>query len=268
MNTAARLSGLVDSHCHLQLGGHAEELRDPGELLARARAAGVEFLLVPGTDLEESLRAKDVVGNEPGLFFAAGFHPHEARRWDGAAERGIEALLGDPRCVAVGEIGLDFHYDLSPREDQARVLGRQLSMAREAGLPVILHNRESGEAMVELLRATEYEGVRGVFHSFCDRPEVAREALALGFHLSYSGMVTFKAADNVRESVPLVPDERLFVETDTPYLAPVPFRGKPNEPAFVEMVLRKVAELRGDDPQRLADKIRANFLGLFERAAG
>lgn len=266
MTIPGHIDGLVDSHCHLQLGPHGGEPADPARLLRRARESGVEWILVPGTDLESSRQAREVTAAGPGLVFAAGFHPHEANRWEASAERGIEALLADPRCVAVGEIGLDYFYDHSPREDQRRVLRRQLSMARAAGLPVILHNRESAAEMVGILREPEFAGLTGVFHSFCDTPQVADDALALGYFASYSGMVTFRAADNVRETVPRIPSDRLLVETDTPYLAPVPHRGKPNEPAFVELVLRRVADLRGDDPAALADRVRENFLALFPRA--
>ena len=259
---ASRLR-LVDSHCHLQLG--AEDSRDPRELIARANECGVELILVPGTDLEESTRAGEAALLGDGIFFAAGFHPHEAKCFDSAAELGIEKLLADPKCVAVGEIGLDFHYDHSPREDQFRALRRQIAMAKAAGLPVILHNRQSGEEMISVLREPDVRGVAGVFHSFCDSREVLEAALSLGFLVSYSGMVTFKAAENVRETVPLVPEDRLLVETDAPFLSPVPHRGKPNEPAFVELVLRKVAELRGADPYALAIRIRENFLRLFGR---
>lgn len=236
-------------------------------MLARARSRGVDLVLVPGTDLESSRSALRTARSEEGVWAAAGLHPHDARLWNDETGRELESLLSDPRTVAMGEIGLDFHYDLSPREDQLRVFERQLAIAKGAGLPVILHNRESGEAMIETLRKPEHAGLRGVFHSFCDSPEVAREALALGFHVGYSGMITFRQGENVRATAVSIPEERLLVETDSPYLAPVPFRGKTNEPAFVELVLRKLAEIRSVAPEELAERIRRNFLGLFAKVA-
>jgi TatD DNase family protein len=258
--TLAVLPGVVDSHCHLQ--SLVPDEREAA--LARARARGVAGFLVPSTKLDEVETILALCEQHPDVWCALGVHPHEAASWrDGDSAR-LAALLAHPKAVAVGECGLDFHYDFAPRAQQERALRDQWELALELHLPVVVHNRESEEAMLALLAEPRYAALRADFHSFSGGPAMARQLLARGNSwLGISGMVTFKKADNVREPLAFTPPDRLLVETDTPYLAPVPYRGKPNEPAFVvEVALRLATEL-GVSPAQLAAQTTANACDLF-----
>ena len=254
---------LADSHCHLQMGAGA----DASELLARARAAGVTRFLVPGTTLADSEEAAALADPAAGLFAAVGVHPHEAKDFDPARDGArLEALARRPGVAAIGEIGLDFHYDHSPREKQIAVLEWMLDCAARLGLPVLLHNRESG---AEMLAALERRGARrdaGVFHSFTEDATYGAKAIALGYLVSFSGMITFRAADNIRSAAAGLPLEAMLVETDTPYLAPVPHRGKPCEPAYVVETAKKLAEVKGISLDEVAAATTANFDRLFASA--
>jgi TatD DNase family protein len=199
------------------------------------------------------------------VYAAAGVHPHDARLFDdAAAERLRKLLAGSPRVVAWGEIGLDYHYDHSPRDVQREVFRRQLRLAREVALPVIIHSREADEDTVEIL-AREWAGAArgGVMHCFGGGLWMAERALELGFYISFAGNVTFKKAEPLREVARIVPPDRLLVETDCPYLAPVPHRGRRNEPAFVADTARFLAELRGTTPEELGRATSDNFSRLF-----
>ena len=206
---------LADSHCHLQMGEGADEL------LARARAAGVSRFLVPGTTLADSAAAADLAAAREGVFAAVGVHPHEAKDFDPSRDgAAFEALARRPKVAAIGEIGLDFHYDHSPREKQLEVLEWMLDCARRLSLPVLLHNRESG---AEMLAALARHGPReraGVFHSFTEDAAYGAKAIDLGYLVSFSGMITFRAAENIRSAAAGLPLEAMLVETDTPFLAP------------------------------------------------
>jgi TatD DNase family protein len=251
---------LADSHCHLQMRDGA----GADALLERARAAGVTRFLVPGTTLEDSAAAVELAVGREGVRAAVGVHPHEAKDFDpvrdGAA---FEALARRPEVAAIGEIGLDFHYDHSPREKQIEVLEWMLDCAGRLHLPVLLHNRESG---AEMLARLERRGARdraGVFHSFTEDAEYGKRALALGYVVSYSGMITFRAAENIRASAAGLPLESMLVETDTPFLAPVPHRGKPCEPAFVVETAKKLAEVKAVSLDAVAEATTVNFRRLF-----
>jgi TatD DNase family protein len=251
---------LADSHCHLQMGEGAPEL------LARARAVGVARFLVPGTTLDDSEAAAALADPAAGIFAAVGVHPHEARDFDPARDGArLEALAGLPGVVAIGEIGLDFHYDHSPREKQIEVLEWMLDCARRLRLPALLHNRESGAELLSLLRGIGPREGGGVFHSFTEDAAYGRKALELGYLVSFSGMITFRAAENIRAAATGLPLEAMLVETDTPYLSPVPHRGKPCEPAFVVETARKLAEVKGVDLETAAAATTANFERLFGR---
>jgi TatD DNase family protein len=258
----------VDSHAHID----GEEFdADRAEVVARARAAGVRAILNVGTGDPHGgnfERAVSVAEEFEGVYAAAGVHPHDARLYDGAAERRLLDVLGSSeRVVALGEIGLDFHYDNSPREAQREVFARQLRLAAEASLPVIIHSREADEETVEILRAEYANASRGgVMHCFGGGPRMAEDVLALGFYVSFAGNVTFKKADALREVARAVPPERLLVETDCPFLSPVPFRGRRNEPAHVVETARFLAELRGATPEELGRATSENFYQLFRRA--
>ncbi len=253
---------LCDSHGHLQMldAGRREEV------LARARDAGVSKILIPGTTLEDSRLAVEIAERGEGLYAAVGVHPHEAK--DFLPDRDLklfEELFASKRAVAVGEIGLDFHYDHSPRAVQVRSLEAQLEFAAGRGLPVLLHNRESGAEMLEILRAHGPRQGAGLFHSFTENAAYGEEAIRLGYKISFSGMITFKAAENIRSAARGLPLAEMLVETDAPFLAPVPHRGKPGEPAFVRETAAKLAEVKGVSLEEVAAATTGNFEALFCR---
>jgi TatD DNase family protein len=197
--------------------------------------------------------------------FATGIHPHQAGEWAGRVEEASAAVrraLASCGGVAVGEIGLDYHYDFSPRDVQQAVFAAQVRLARELGLPVIIHTREATPDTFRVLRDVGAGQVRGVFHCFTGDSAMAAEAVALGFHVSFAGIVTFPRATSLREAAAAVPADRLLAETDAPYLAPVPWRGRRNEPAFVTRVYETLAEVRGE-PATVRAQIGANFEALF-----
>jgi TatD DNase family protein len=239
---------------------------DAGGMLDRARAAGVMRFLVPGTTLADSAAAVALAGLHADVLAAVGVHPHEAKDFDPARDgAALEELARRPSVAAVGEVGLDFHYDHSPRAKQIEVLEWMLDLARRLDLPAILHNRESGS---EMLAALERAGARerpGVFHSFTESADYGRKALDLGYLVSFSGMLTFKPAENIRAAAAGLPLEAMLVETDTPFLAPVPHRGKPCEPAYVVATAEKLAEVKGVDRNAVAEATTRNFERLFFR---
>ncbi len=253
---------VVDTHCHLD-DPKFDEDRD--QVIERALAAGVTRMVAIGTgngppDLECGVRLAE---SHAFMYATVGVHPHDASKAGPETFRRLEELAGHPKVVGVGEIGLDYHYDFSPRDVQRAVFEQQLAIAAAAGLPVIIHTREAWEDTVDLLRRQWRGG--GIMHCFTGNAAQAREALDLGFHLSFGGVVTFPKAEEVREAARLTPDDRLLVETDCPYLAPVPHRGKRNEPAFVLDTLRRLAEVRGTTPERLAAQTWDNFERLSLR---
>lgn len=250
---------LSDSHCHLQMGEAGVE-----SMLERARAVGVTRFLIPGTTLQDSAAAVELAEEHEGVLTAVGVHPHEAKDFDPARDgETLEALARRPRVAAIGEIGLDFHYDLSPRDKQIEVLEWMLGLAARLGLPAVLHNRESGTEMLALLRRFPARERPGVFHSFTENAEYGKRALDLGYLVSFSGMITFRAADNIRDAAKGLPLEAMLVETDTPFLAPAPHRGKPCEPAYVVETAKKLAEVKGTDLEAVAAATTSNFERLF-----
>jgi len=249
---------LTDSHCHLYMA------ENPGGWLERARAISVTRLLVPGTTLEDSERAVSIAQEHEGVFAAVGVHPHEAKDFDAAHDgEQLEELAKQPKVVAIGEVGLDFYYDHSPREKQIEVLEWMLELARRLSLPAILHNRESGKAMMEMLSRLSRRDRPGVFHSFTEDAAFGAKAIDLGYAISFSGMVTFRAAENIREAARALPLESMLIETDAPFLAPVPHRGKTNEPAFVVETAKKLAELKSVSLEEVASKTTTRFENLF-----
>jgi TatD DNase family protein len=252
---------LIDSHCHLQ---HFE-LPERRQVVARARERGVGGFLVPAVRLSEADDLLSFCESEPDVWCALGVHPHDAASWQAGDERRLRELLAHPKAVAVGECGLDFYYDHSPRDVQERVFRSQIEIALELGLPVVVHNRDSNERMLEVLGDASYRGLRADLHSFAGGLDMARRALELEVDCWFgvSGMVTFPKADNVREVLPLIPGDRLLVETDTPYLAPVPFRGQRNEPGFVVEVARRLATELGVVFEAMAASTTGAFRALF-----
>jgi TatD DNase family protein len=253
------MTPFVDSHCHLGMTETGEE-----EILARARAAGVRGFLVPGTHGGDAPEVVALGQRHPDVWSAVGFHPHEAKDFDDAAERKIRALARADRVIGIGEVGLDYHYMHSPREVQRDVLIRHVAIAREAGLPLIIHNRESTADLLEILESDDAAGARGVLHSFTESYEVARRLVDRGFFISFSGIATFRTAETIRDAARRLPREAVLIETDSPYLAPVPHRGRKNEPAFVIEVARLLASLWDCDLEEAASRTTANFERAFD----
>lgn len=236
---------------------------DLAGVFGRARETGVRGFLVPSTMLADMDPAIELADAHEDVWAAAGFHPHEAKDFDADAEALVRDRLSHPRVVAVGEIGLDFHYDHSPREVQQDVLLRHLAIARENDLPVIIHNRESTEALIEILSSSEAVGVRGVIHSFTETADVAKRFMDLGFLISFSGIVTFRSADSLRQAARAVPLDMMLIETDSPFLAPVPVRGKQNEPAYIRHTAGVVAQLHDTTVEAVGSATSRNFARLF-----
>jgi TatD DNase family protein len=251
---------LVDSHCHLD-----DKQFDPDrdEVIARAREAGVERMMAIGTgngppDLEAALR---LARQHEFIFATVGVHPHDAAKAVPETFAALEALSAETKVLAIGEIGLDYHYDFSPREVQRDVFILQLNLAGRAGKPIVIHTREAWDDTLLLLR--EHWSGTGIIHCFSGGLAEARQALDLSFYLSFGGVLTFPKAEALREAARMAPEDRLLVETDAPYLAPVPKRGKRNEPAFIVETARRLAEVRGVTPERIAEVTTANFERLL-----
>lgn len=246
----------TDSHCHLTMSEAASGLE-------RARSAGVAGFVVPATKLEDAPHAVAVAHQHDDVWAAVGFHPHEAKDCDDAAFAEIERLGEDDRVVAIGEAGLDYHYMHSPRDVQRNVFMRHVALAKRLDVPIIIHNRESTADLLELLSTDEAKGVRGILHSYTEDLETARKLIEWGHVISFSGIVTFRSADSLREVARALPHDRVLIETDTPYLAPVPHRGKENEPAFVVRVAELLSTLWGTAVEDVAAQTTANFESVF-----
>ena len=233
---------LIDSHVNL----HAPQFDgDRDEVIARARAAGVS-LMVNICDRVSNFPACRAVAEAPDIWCTVGTHPHEAKENPDLSAAELVALARDPRVVGIGECGLDFHYDLSPRDIQAKVFRAHVAAARETGLPLVVHTREADDEMGRILEEEFAVGpFRLLMHCYTSGAELARKAADLGAWFSVSGIATFKAAEDVREVIRQMPADRIIVETDCPYLAPVPHRGRRNEPAYIPHILAKLAEIRG-----------------------
>jgi len=253
---------LIDSHVNL----HAPQFdADREAVISRALAAGVR-LMVNICDRVSNFPAVRQVARHPEIWCTAGTHPHEAKEDPGLSPRALVELAADPRVVGIGECGLDFHYDLSPRDVQAQVFRAHVAAARETGLPLVVHTREADAVMGQIL---EEEFARGPFrllmHCYTSGAELAARAAALGAWFSVAGIATFKAAEDVRAVIRDMPADRILVETDCPYLAPVPHRGRRNEPALLPHVLAKLAEVRGWSPAEAEARTEDAFFALFDR---
>lgn len=253
---------LVDTHCHLDFEWFDE---DREEVVARALAAGVQRIVVPALDLENVEMVLALAEAYEAVYAAVGIHPNSAAEWeDGWLDR-LRALAGHEKVVAIGEIGLDYYWDKTPAAVQHRAFSRQLALAAELALPVIVHNREADVDVLRLLADSPLAGQErpGVLHSFSSPWETAVTGLELGFYLGFTGPVTFKKAEELREIAARAPLERLLVETDAPFLTPQPHRGKRNEPAYVAHVAAKIAEVRGLSEAQVAEATTANASRLF-----
>ena len=247
---------LTDSHCHLD---HEKFAADLDAVLTRATDAGVARILCIGTgdgppELDRAIRLAD---RYPQILATVGVHPHEAAKVTPQTYTDLRRLAAHPKVVAFGEIGLDYHYDFSPREVQREVFLEQLKLARELALPIIIHTREAWDDTISIL-ADNWSGP-GIFHCFTGDATQAQQALHMGFHLAFGGVLTFRTAENVREAARITPDNRLLIETDAPFLAPIPYRGKRNEPGMMVETANKLAEVRGTTQERIAELTTANF---------
>ncbi len=284
---------LVDSHCHID-GEAFDDDRD--EVVRRARDAGVVAMLNIGTGdphSDDFLRAVQVAEKYENVFASVGVHPHDAKLYDGKAEEHLIDLAKSEKVIAWGEIGLDYYYDHSPRDVQQEVFRRQIRTARDLGLPIIIHSRDADDETVEILTAEFRRSgdtlvppdaasasvqplgggtaggdrsvrAQGIMHCFGGTPEMAEALMPLGFMISFAGNVTFKKAENLRDAARVVPLDRLMIETDCPFLTPIPFRGKRNEPAYVEHTARFLAEFYGVPFEDLARQTTKNFVDFFK----
>lgn len=256
---------MIDSHCHLD---SKQFDNDREAVIERALAAGVETMVAIGTgdgppDLEAGIRLAD---QHPCFYATVGVHPHDASKASAEIFARLTELLAHPKTIAVGEIGLDYHYDFSPRERQRDVFIAQMRIARDARMPIVIHTREAWADTVALLgEHWAPSGLGGIMHCFSGGPEEARQALDLGFYLSFGGILTFPKALDIQQAARMAPSDRILVETDAPYLAPVPKRGKRNEPAFVIETARKLAELRGETLEQIEALTSSNFRRLCLR---
>jgi TatD DNase family protein len=249
---------LVDSHCHLD----DEKFDDDREqVIERALAAGVEAMMAIGTggELDVAIRQAE---RYPFIYATIGVHPHDASKATEETYAKLRDLARHPKVLAIGEIGLDYHYDFSPREVQRAVFDRQLAIAADTGKPIVIHTREAWEDTMAQVTSLPHGGI---MHCFTGDADQARQALDLGFHLSFGGVLTFPKAESLREAARITPEDRLLVETDCPYLAPVPHRGKRNEPAFVVDTARRLATVRGTTLEAIADVTSRNFRSLCLR---
>ncbi len=255
---------LIDTHVHLDMS-HFDADRE--DVIRRAQAAGVTQMITIGVTVNTSRAAVELADRHEAIYAAVGIHPHDARNWDTQTARILRGLAAHPKVVAIGEIGLDYYRDRSPRDVQRRVFRDQLALAGELGKPVIIHDREAHKDVLRILSdraaAAGPDGKAGVLHCFSGDRRMAEELIALGFFLGFDGPVTYKNAHRQREMVGLLPAERLLVETDAPFLTPHPYRGKRNEPAHVRLVAEALASARQTNPVDVARRTTANARRLF-----
>jgi len=259
---------LVDTHCHLNFHRYDD---DRDEVMARAAKQGVTRVVIPGIDLETTQQALALSNRYPGIYAAAGIHPNSTADFTQADIDTIRSLAGHDKIVAIGEIGIDYHWDKSPPETQKRAFRAQLDLAAELQLPVIIHNREASDDVMDVLEAWVAAGLPaaikdrpGVMHSFSAPQHIADRALAIGFYLGFTGPITFKKANDLRAVARTVPDDRILIETDGPFLTPEPKRGKRNEPAYVRLIAHQLAELKGHSLEEMAAITTANAKTLFQ----
>lgn len=254
---------LFDAHCHVDEAGFDP---DRNAVHARMRENGVTRLMIAGSDVASSIHCVRFAQQREGCWAAVGVHPHEAAAMSTGDLDAIAALLEEDRVQALGEIGLDYHYDFSPRDVQKRVMEAQLDLAWQTQMPVVFHIREAHQDVLDALRARKGRLTGGVIHCFSGSWEIAKEYLKLGYYISFAGPVTFKKAPKLQEAAINMPLDRLLIETDSPYLAPEPVRGKRNEPANVRFVCEKIAVLRGVEPSAIAQATTQNALRVYRIA--
>jgi TatD DNase family protein len=252
----------TDSHAHLTLDAFDA---DREEVILRARGAGMRHLCTIGSLARDASEAAALAGKHDFIYFTAGLHPHDARLWDETSAGRLESAAANPRLLAIGEIGLDYHYDHSPRDRQREAFREQIRLARRLGLPIVIHTREAHDDTLRILEEERAAEVGGIFHCFSGDGEMARFATGLGFRISFSGSLTFKNAGDLREVAAAVPPHLLLTETDAPFLSPHPNRGKRNEPIRVMEVVSRLAEIHGITPDAMGERTTRNFESTFPR---
>jgi TatD DNase family protein len=252
---------LFDTHCHLNDSQFDEDVE---AVIEAASAAGITNIVIPGVDVSSSEKAIAIAERHVGIYAAVGVHPESLKDLPPDALDRIRSLTAHPKVAAIGEIGLDYYWDVAPRAFQQEIFRLQIELARDVGLPIIIHNRDATEDTVRILEE-DCSGVTGVMHCFTGSFETAQRCIQRGFYISFGGPVTFKNAENVRKTAAQIPDDSLLIETDAPYLAPHPNRGKRNVPAHVALVAEKLAEVRGQSLEHLQNVTRQNAMALFGR---
>ncbi len=257
---------MIDTHCHLNFDSYDD---DRTAVISRAAEVGVTHIINPAVDLDTSRAVIDLARQQPGVYAAVGIHPNDTANFTGADIDTLAALADHPKVVAIGEIGLDYYWDKSPKAMQFRAFEAQLALAQRHGLPVIIHNRDASEDTIRILETwvsglpDDLKARPGVMHSFSGSPAIAERALAAGFYLGFTGPITYKKADETRSIAARVPLDRLLVETDGPFLTPVPFRGKRNEPAYVPYIVERMAALHLISADEMARLTTGNAERLF-----
>jgi TatD DNase family protein len=254
---------LVDSHCHLDFPDFAE---DRAGVIARAEAAGVGLMVTISTRVRRFEQIREIIETHAQVFGSVGTHPHQAAEELDVTTEELVRLSQHPKIVAIGEAGLDYHYDKSPRNEQAQSFRAHIAAARETGLPLVIHARSADEDMIRILEEETGKGAfPAILHCFSSGAELARRGVELGLYVSFSGILTFRNSQDIRDIAATIPDDRLLVETDAPYLAPVPHRGTTNEPAYVANPARVLAEVRGWTLEETARRTTENFARLFTK---
>lgn len=256
---------LVDSHCHLDFNDFEDDM---DEVIARARDCGVSLMLNAGNNLDELKNQLALSEKYPFVYAAVGVHPHNAQEYPDLKAEQLIAETAHPKVIGIGETGLDYYYDYAPRDLQIKLLREHIKAAQETGLPLIIHNRDSDDDMISVLgEAHRQKPFAGVIHCFSSSQKLADFALSIGFYLSASGIITFNKSGDIRDIFETVPLERLLVETDSPFLAPIPQRGHRNEPSYVRYTAEKLAQLRDIPFEKLAQITSDNFCNLFRKAS-
>jgi TatD DNase family protein len=254
---------LIDSHAHLEM---PEFRRDLTEVIQRAKALGVEYIFTVGTERKDWNRALEIAHSYPSIYAVLGVHPHNAREVNEETYPTLRKLCADDKVRAYGEIGLDFYRNLSPREVQLKRFREQIQFARELGLPIVVHDREAHKETLEILKSEKAEEYGGIIHCFSGDYEMAKECIEMGFLISIPGTVTFKNTAGFQEIIKGLPLESLLIETDAPFLAPVPFRGKRNEPSYVRYTAQKIAEVKKVPFEKVAEVTTKNALRVYRLA--
>jgi TatD DNase family protein len=251
---------LIDSHAHLEMPEFKADLE---QVIQRAKASGVEYIFTVGTEKKDWHRALEIAHSYPPVYAILGVHPHNAREIDEETYPTLRKLCANEKVRAYGEIGLDFYRNLSPREVQLKRFREQIQFARKLSLPIVVHDREAHKETLEILKSEKAEEYGGIIHCFSGDYEMARQCIEMGFYISVPGTVTFKNAGEFHEIIKRLPLESLLIETDAPFLAPVPFRGKRNEPSYVRYTAQKVAEIKKVPFEKVAEATTENALRVY-----